>query len=74
MDLDTAIKTIEAVLTPEEKATAVQTKTISLGQTEQEVETILGKPDKIINLGQKVTWVYKDIKVIFVDGKVVDIQ
>jgi hypothetical protein len=74
MDLDTAVKTIETVFLPEDKATAVQTKTVGLGQTDKEVEAVLGKPEKILNLGQKVTWVYKDIKVVFVDGKVSDIQ
>jgi len=36
--------------------------------------TLLGKPDKIVNLGPKVTYVYKDMKVIFQDGKVADVQ
>ena len=39
-----------------------------------EVEKILGKPKQVINLGQKVIWIYDSMKVIFVDGKVVDVQ
>ena len=49
-------------------------KTIALGQTRLEVEAILGKPERIVDLGAKVTYVYKDMKVIFVDGKVSDVQ
>jgi len=34
----------------------------------------MGQPDKIINLGAKTIYVYKDIKVTFVNGKVTDAQ
>jgi len=74
MDLETAKKAIEVVLLPEDKATATSTKTIALGMTMVEVEAILGKPENIINLGSKVTYVYKNMKIIFVDGKVADVQ
>jgi hypothetical protein len=47
--------------------------TIGLGQTPAEVEAILGKPDNIVNLGAKVTYVYKSMKVVFQDGKVADV-
>jgi hypothetical protein len=65
---------LAAIVPTEDQANAVQTKTIGLGQTMAEVEAILGKPENIINLGTKVTYVYKNMKVIFVDGKVVDVQ
>ncbi len=65
---------IAPVLATEAEAAAQNTKTISLGQTPAEVEAILGKPEKIVNLGPKVTYVYKDMKVIFQDGKVSDVQ
>ena len=48
--------------------------TISLGQTIAEVEAINGKPDKIIDLGAKKIYVYKDLKITFTDGKVSDVQ
>jgi hypothetical protein len=48
--------------------------TISLGQTIAEVESINGKPDKIIDLGAKKIYVYKDLKITFTDGKVSDVQ
>jgi hypothetical protein len=34
----------------------------------------LGKPDKIVNLGAKQIYVYKDLKVTFLNGKVSDVQ
>lgn len=65
---------ISKVIATESEAAAQNTKTISLGQTTEQVEAILGKPDKIVNLGPKTTYVYKDMKVVFQDGKVADIQ
>jgi hypothetical protein len=69
---------IKAVIAPvvatEAEASAQNTKTISLGQTPEQVEAILGKPDKVVNLGPKVTYIYKDMKVVFQDGKVADVQ
>jgi len=65
---------ISTVLATESEAAAQNTKTISLGQTPEQVEAILGKPEKIVNLGPKVTYVYKDMKVIFQEGKVSDVQ
>ena len=70
-----AIKeSIGQFLLTEAAAASANTKTISLGQTTAEVEKILGKPETIINLGAKVTYVYKNMKVIFTDGKVTDVQ
>lgn len=53
---------------------AAETKTVKLGQSRGEVEAALGKPDKVVDLGVKVIFVYKDMKVVFVDGKVSDVQ
>lgn len=65
---------ISPVVATEAEAATQHTKTISLGQTPEQVEAIIGKPDKIVNLGPKVTYIYKDMKVIFQDGKVSDVQ
>ena len=65
---------IAQIIVPESEAQASATKTISLGQTTAEVEETLGRPERIVNLGPKVTYVYKDMKVIFQDGKVADVQ
>jgi hypothetical protein len=47
---------------------------IEKGQTPDQVKAAIGTPDKIINLGAKQIYVYKDIKVTFVNGKVSDVQ
>jgi hypothetical protein len=38
------------------------------------VKAELGTPDKIVNLGAKQIYVYKDLKVTFLNGKVSDVQ
>jgi hypothetical protein len=48
--------------------------TVEIGQTPDQVTGILGQPDKIINLGTKQIYVYKDLKVTFIKGKVTDAQ
>jgi hypothetical protein len=48
--------------------------TISLGQSMADVESINGRPDKIIDLGAKKIYVYKDLKITFTDGRVSDVQ
>jgi hypothetical protein len=47
---------------------------ISIGQTVDQVKAALGTPEKIVNLGAKQIYVYKDLKVTFVNGKVSDVQ
>jgi hypothetical protein len=53
---------------------APATKTIALGQTEDEVVGILGPPQKKVNLGAKEIYFYPDMKVVFLNGKVADVQ
>jgi hypothetical protein len=55
-------------------APAAPPATVEIGQTTDEVVAILGQPDKILNLGPKQIYVYKDLKVTFVKGKVTDAQ
>ncbi len=53
----------------------VETKSIGVGQTKDEVVAILGKPNNIIKAaGNKEIYQYKDIKVTFVNGKMTDAQ
>ena len=47
---------------------------MALGQTPEQVEAILGKPEKIVDLGQKKVYVHKDMRIVFVDSKVADVQ
>ncbi len=53
---------------------AAPPKTIALGQTTDQVIGILGQPQKIVNLGAKQMYFYPDMKVIFTNGKVTDVQ
>jgi hypothetical protein len=48
------------------------TRTVRLGQSQEEVAAILGEPDKKILLGKKAVFVYGDLKVVFIGGKVAD--
>jgi hypothetical protein len=70
--LDRVKGIIDQVLLPEAEATAP--KVIALGQTREQVENVLGRPERIFDLGTRVIYLYKDIKVIFVDGRVSDVQ
>jgi hypothetical protein len=56
------------------QAQAQPPPTIQLGQTEDEVVGMIGQPEKKIALGSKEIFVYKDIKVTFIGGKVADVQ
>jgi hypothetical protein len=47
---------------------------IEKGMTTDQVQAAMGKPDKIVNLGAKQIYVYKDLKVTFLNGKVSDVQ
>jgi hypothetical protein len=67
-------KQIDAILIPEEQLTNAAPKTIELGQSPAQVESALGKPEKVVNLGPKKIYIYKDTKVIFQDDKVADVQ
>jgi len=49
-------------------------QTIQLGMTTDQVQAAMGKPEKIVNLGAKQIYVYKDLKVTFQNGKVADVQ
>lgn len=48
--------------------------TIQIGQTVEQVKEAWGPPDKVVDLGKKQIYVYKDLKITFIDGKVADVQ
>jgi hypothetical protein len=48
--------------------------TVTLGQTQGDVEGILGQPTSKAILGPKVIYNYNGMKVIFKDGKVADVE
>jgi hypothetical protein len=49
-------------------------QTIQMGMTIDQVQGSLGQPAKVVNLGPKQIYVYKDLKVTFLNGRVVDVQ
>jgi hypothetical protein len=49
-------------------------QTIQLGETSDQVRTALGQPDKVVILGVKQIYIYKDLKITFVSEKVSDVQ
>ena len=59
-----------APATPRSRAAAVLKK----GQTPDQVVAILGKPDEIVELGSKLIYSYRNLKVVFVSGKLSDIE
>jgi len=48
--------------------------TIALGQSIDAVTSALGNPSKVIDLGAKKIYTYPDMKIIFMNGKVSDVQ
>jgi hypothetical protein len=48
--------------------------TIALGQTTDQVTAALGNPPRIIDLGAKKIYTYPDMKIVFQNGKVTDVQ
>jgi hypothetical protein len=48
--------------------------TLTLGLSIEDVKSIQGDPQKVVDLGSKKIYVYKDLKITFTDGKVTDIQ
>jgi hypothetical protein len=48
--------------------------TISLGQTTDQVIALLGNPKRIVNLGNKQIYIYADMKITFLGGRVSDVE
>lgn len=78
---DDLIKIIEPIFSgqntavaPPATAAAAQSKTVDIGMTTDQVKQVLGAPEKTMNLGPKTIYVYTDVKVIFKDSKVADVQ
>jgi hypothetical protein len=59
---------------PAEQPAAAEPASIEKGMTPDQVEAAMGKPEKKVTLGSKVIYYYKDMKVIFLSGKVSDVQ
>lgn len=70
---------VSQALPPEDTVTPLpapgeETSTISLGQTTDQVVAILAAPSHIVELGVKQLYIYRDMKITFVGGKVSDVQ
>lgn len=48
--------------------------TVQPGQTVDQVVAALGQPQKIVNLGAKQIYLFKDLKVTFTNGKMSDVE
>jgi hypothetical protein len=59
---------------PPPAAPAGPPPTITIGESSTQVLQAMGMPQQMIDLGKKKTYVYKNMKVIFVDDKVSDVQ
>jgi hypothetical protein len=59
---------------PPPAAPAGPPPTIAIGESSTQVLQAMGMPQQMIDLGKKKTYVYKNMKVIFVDDKVSDVQ
>jgi hypothetical protein len=64
----------QAAAAPAQQAPPAQPQSIDKGSTEDQVIAAFGQPDKIVNLGAKKLYIYKDMKITFVAGKVTDVQ
>jgi hypothetical protein len=51
-----------------------QPQSIQMGMTMDQVQAAFGQPEKIVNLGPKQLYVYKDMKVTFINGRVADVN
>jgi hypothetical protein len=58
----------------QQQGPAPEPQQIEKGQTPDQVKAALGNPEKIVNLGAKQIYIYKDLKVTFLNGKVADVQ
>jgi hypothetical protein len=58
----------------QQQGPAPEPQQIEKGQTPEQVKATLGNPEKIVTLGAKQLYIYKDIKVTFLNGKVADVQ
>jgi len=78
---DQLLNTISEVLTVQSDDAAAaqpqpapQPKTVLKGDSIDQVVATLGKPEKILQVDTKQIYVYKEVKITFLDGKVSDIQ
>lgn len=69
---DDVLRRIKEVIRTQAEAAAP--RTVALGQTRAEVESVLRAPTSMVDLGARVMLIYTAMKVILQDGKVSDLQ
>jgi hypothetical protein len=67
-------QTAQAATAPVSPAPARRPVTVNLGQTVDQVVASMGQPTTKLNAGPKTIYVYKDLKITFIGGKVSDVQ
>jgi hypothetical protein len=70
----TSVSASTSIPPPQSAAAPGAPPTIQLGQTIDQVQAALGIPLRVANLGPKIIYYYNGMKVIFMDGKVSDVQ
>lgn len=71
---DRVLDDISAFFSTAKEAVTSDENTLRLGQTMEEVAVIMGPPKKKVDLGSKVIYTYDDLKIVFEDGVVSDVQ
>lgn len=72
---DVALPPIVPPPSPTDDAPNAPPKNISLGQTQSQVVSVFGQPEKIVRLDTKEIFYYRELgKVTFINGKVADVQ
>lgn len=52
----------------------VEPAVVRMGQTTDEVVAALGTPEKVVDLGAKQIYIYSDMKITFLNGRVTDVE
>jgi hypothetical protein len=64
----------QAALSQAASEPSAATPTVSLGQSIEQVRAILGPPQQIMDVGARQIYIYRNVKITFVNGRVSDIQ
>lgn len=65
---------VDQVLAVEQELAEAEPPTVEIGQSPEEIEGILGKPNRIIKAGDRTIYTYDDLKITFIDGKAAEIE
>jgi hypothetical protein len=73
-EADQAEREVSASVASASAGNSGSSTTIALGQTIDQVSAALGNPSRIVDFGAKKIYAYPDMKIIFQNGKVSDVQ